>query len=192
MSKLFRRQVLDKNKTTYYGKAVIITPIHYSITLFSISLSVLSIMIFHFCSDYAKKEKVKGYLVLTNGLARVYSHTSGVVSQIAVKESDIVNQGDTLLSVSNDKFLQNDLNSDKEKTKELDNKINIVNGQLVQYDNLFKERESRLNSIIKLLKQEQVELALQGNLLRNRVQLSKERLADIKNYNLMIMQVKVK
>ncbi|PIW61789.1 HlyD family efflux transporter periplasmic adaptor subunit [Shewanella sp. CG12_big_fil_rev_8_21_14_0_65_47_15] len=180
MSKLFRRQVLDKNKTTYYGKAVITTPIHYSIILFFISLFVLSIFIFLFCSDYAKKEKVKGYLVPTNGLARVYSHTSGVVSQIAVKEGDIVNQGDTLLFVSNDKFLQNSLNSDKEKIKELDNQINIVNGQLVQYDNLFKERESRLNSIINFLKQEQVELAIQGKLLRNRVQLAKERLTDIK------------
>ncbi|MCU8036433.1 MULTISPECIES: biotin/lipoyl-binding protein [unclassified Shewanella] len=107
-----------------------------------------------------KKEKVKGYLVPTNGLSRVYSHTSGVVSQIAVKEGDIVNQGDTLLSVSNDKFLQNSLSSDKEKIKELDNQINIVNGQLVQYDNLFKERVPRLHSIIKFLKQEQVELTL--------------------------------
>lgn len=180
MSKLFRRQVLEKNKTTCFGKAVIITPIHYSIILFFIFTSVIFLLIFLFCSDYAKKEKVKGYLVPTNGLARVYSHTSGVVSQIAVKEGDIVNQGDTLLSVSNDKFLENSLNSDKEKIKELDNQINIINGQLVQYDNLFKERESRLNSIINFLKQEQVELVLQGKLLQNRVQLAKERLADIK------------
>jgi membrane fusion protein len=180
MSHLFRKQVLKKNKTTYYGKAIVITPIHYSIVLLFISTVVILALLFLFFSDYAKKEKVKGYLVPTNGLARVYSHTSGVVSSISVREGDIVTKGDTLLSVSNDKFLLNSLNSDKEKIKEIDNQINLVNGQLKQYNSLFDERTSRLNSIIHFLKQEQVELALQGKLLRNRVQLAKERLTDIK------------
>ncbi|ABE53768.1 secretion protein HlyD [Shewanella denitrificans OS217] len=180
MSDLFRKQVLEKNKTTYYGKAVVAVPVHYSIILFFLSITVISILAFLFYSDYAKKEKVKGYLVPTNGLARVYSHTSGVVSQIAVKEGDIVTKGDTLLSVSNDKFLQNSLSSDQEKIKQIDKQINLVKGQLAQYDSLFKERALRLNRIIHFLKKEQIELALQGSLLRDRVQLAKDRLDNIK------------
>ncbi|QYK03159.1 HlyD family efflux transporter periplasmic adaptor subunit [Shewanella psychrotolerans] len=180
MSALFRKQVLEKSKTIYYSKAVVITPIHYSVFLFFISIVVIFTLVFLFCSDYAKKEKVKGYLVPTNGLAKIYSHTSGVISSIAVKEGDVVTKGDNLLSVSNDKFLQNSLNSDKEKIREFDNQIKLVKGQLEQYNALFKERTSRLKSIIDYLKQEQIELRIQGELLRNRVQLAKERLADIR------------
>lgn len=180
MLSLFRKQVLEKNKTTHYAKAVIITPIHYSVFLFFIVITVLSTLTFLFCSDYAKKEKVKGYLVLTNGLARVYSHTSGVVSEMSVKEGDVIKKGEPLLSVSNDRFLHNSLSSDKEKVKEIDKQINLVNNQLHQYDGLFKEREARLNSIIVFLKKEQAELFLQGKLLRNRMKLAKERLSDIR------------
>lgn len=180
MSSLFRKQVLDKKKVPYYGKAIVITPIHYSILLLFISCIVIFTLFFLFYSDYSKKEKVSGYLVLTNGLARVYSHTNGIVSDISVKEGDVVTKGDTLLSVSNDKFLRNTLSSDAEKIKEIDKQIDLVDGQLLQYNSLFHERELRLNSIIKFLEQEQSELALQGKFIRDRVELAKDRLADIK------------
>lgn len=180
MLNLFRKQVLEKNKTTYYGRTIITTPIHYSIFLFLTLIFSTLTLTFLLFGNYAKKEKVKGYLVPINGLARVYSHTSGVVSKMAVKEGDAVSEGDMLLSIANHKFLQNTLSSDKQKIKEIDNQINIIKGQIVQYNNLFKDRESRLNNIVSLLKKEQTELIIQGELLQNRVQLAKERLTDIK------------
>lgn len=176
---LFRKQVIQKNNNSYYGKAVIITPIHYTILLMFLVLIVTFALVYLFSNDYAKKEKVKGYLVPTNGISRVYSHVSGVVSKITVKEGETVNSGDVLLSISNNKFMANSLNSDNEKIKEIDRQISLINEQVTQYLSLFSERDIRLNHVIEFLKQEREELRFQGKLLRDRLKLAQDRLSNI-------------
>ncbi|WP_229381112.1 biotin/lipoyl-binding protein [Shewanella psychropiezotolerans] len=47
------------------------------------------------------------------GISRVYSHVSGVVSYISVKEGGSVLAGDVLMLVSNNKYMANSLDSDK-------------------------------------------------------------------------------
>ncbi|GIU33211.1 HlyD family efflux transporter periplasmic adaptor subunit [Shewanella sp. MBTL60-007] len=177
---LFRKEVLENHTNGYYGKAVVITPIHYSILLALLVALVFITVIYLFSSDYSKKEKVKGYLVPTHGISRVYSHVSGVVSEVAVKEGDRVSAGTMLMSVTNNKFMANSLNSDKEKIKELNIQISLINEQISQYSSLYQEREVRLEGIINFLKQERKELRLQGELLRERLKLAKVRLTSIK------------
>lgn len=42
---LFRKQVLDKNNTSYYTKTIVITPIHCSILLMLIAIVVMATII---------------------------------------------------------------------------------------------------------------------------------------------------
>lgn len=177
---LFRKQVLEKKNTSYYSKAVVITPIHYSILLMFIAIVVTLTIIYLVTSDFSKKEKVKGYLVPQKGISRVYSHVSGVVSDISVKEGDSVLAGDVLMLVSNNKYMANSLDSDKEKIKEINVQFSLINQQISQYSSLYTERKVRLENIISLLNQERDELNLQGKYLRDRLKLAQVRLVNIK------------
>lgn len=177
---LFRKQALEKKNTSYYSKAVVITPIHYSILLMFIAIVVTLTIIYLVTSDFSKKEKVKGYLVPQKGISRVYSHVSGVVSDISVKEGDSVLAGDVLMLVSNNKFMANSLDSDKEKIKEINVQTSLINQQISQYSSLYTERKVRLENIISLLNQERDELNLQGQYLRDRLKLAQVRLVNIK------------
>lgn len=179
MSKLFRKQVIEKNRLNYYSQAVVVTPVSYSIILFFIFVAAIIILIFLFNNEYSKKEKVKGYLVPKNGVSKVYSHVSGVVSKINVKEGSSVRKGDTLLSVSNNKFIFDSVNADKEKINEINKQIKIIKNQLVQTHGIFNESLSRLKKIISIQKKEVVELQKQGQFLRKRLAISKNKLSDI-------------
>lgn len=114
---------------------------------------------------------VKGYLIPEKNISRVYSHVSGVVGNISVKECDSVLAGDVLMLVSNNKFMVNSLDSDKEKIKGINVQISLIKQQISQYSSLYTERKVRLENIINLLNQERDELNLQGQYLRERLKL---------------------
>ena len=82
--------------------------------------------------------------------------------------------------VSNNKYMANSLDSDKEKIKEINVQFSLINQQISQYSSLYTERKVRLENIISLLNQERDELNLQGKYLRDRLKLAQVRLVNIK------------
>ena len=75
------------------------------VTLF-FAVSLSAALVFASIASYARKERVTGYLVPQDGLARVASPRPGIVSALMVSDGDIVSAGDPLFVVDTSHALQ--------------------------------------------------------------------------------------
>ena len=97
---LFREQVLQHQDRKLWGKVVLIQPfsqIFYSVVAV---LVVTIIGCFLFWGQYAKKERVQGYLVPTKGLVKLYARRPGTVSSLAVEGGETVDEDAELAVIS--------------------------------------------------------------------------------------------
>ena len=100
---LFRQQALEAQKTTGYGRILLIRPASFTVlTSVSVLLGLLVVALFYFGS-YTRRTPVVGQLVSAQGLVRVYAMQSGVVVRRHVIEGQQVRQGDVLYVVSSDR-----------------------------------------------------------------------------------------
>ncbi|WP_299493263.1 HlyD family efflux transporter periplasmic adaptor subunit [uncultured Shewanella sp.] len=184
MASLFRKEVLNKTKNQYFSKALIVTPISLSYILLFILLATITIILFLFTNSYAKKEKVTGYLIPTNGISKVYSHVNGIVSQLNIKEGDHVELGDNLLTVSSYKYVEESISVDKAKLREADLQIAIVNNQIKQVSLLFAQKKEQAVTMKNILIKENKELEQQSLFLNERLLIAKTRLKNMTSLSL--------
>lgn len=97
---LYRSEATDHQQQRLWGKVILIQPV--SLVLYSVAavLVVAIIGVFLFWGQYAKKERVQGYLVPTRGLVKLYAERPGSVTQVSVHDGDRVSKDQTLLVIS--------------------------------------------------------------------------------------------
>jgi membrane fusion protein len=97
---LFRQEVFDSKKNSYYGSVIINTPVSFEVVTWCCSLLVVLIGLFLALSDYSEKFIVTGYLNSTQGLVRVYPTRNGVIVTSRVAQGSRVHQGDELFVIN--------------------------------------------------------------------------------------------
>jgi len=102
---LFRSEVLDRKKGTYFGKITAITPISFSVWALGISFIALALIVFLCWGRYAKRQEVHGMLVPSGGLLHVYAKFPGVVVDRLVKQGDCVTKGQPLYLISTEQYV---------------------------------------------------------------------------------------
>ncbi|WP_299982010.1 HlyD family efflux transporter periplasmic adaptor subunit [uncultured Pseudoteredinibacter sp.] len=123
MSKLFRQEAIEHQRTRLWGEVLIVQPRSFKwlVGIFFISLCVL--VLFASLQNYKRKESVSGYLLPQSGMLKVNSDRGGVISQILVRNGTSVNQGDALIKVtqhrSDDDGSNNSLQTQSSLNKEL-------------------------------------------------------------------------
>ena len=85
------------------GEIIVYRPLSMSITVFVAILVVcasVSVIVF---GKYTRKVEVSGLLVPRAGISSVRSPSIGIVEQISVAEGDVVEQGEVLFTIANDR-----------------------------------------------------------------------------------------
>src|SRR5262245_12717134 len=90
---LLREEVVSAREQKWLGEILLARPVSLRVfTLMSLAVTA-SIVIFLFCVEYTRKERVTGQLMLNKGLVRVYPQASGIVLQRLVEEGQSVSRG---------------------------------------------------------------------------------------------------
>ena len=97
--RLFRQEVVEKQRNRHYGTVSINTPVKYRVLIVFFSLVLVLICIFLLFGEFSEKFIVKGYLESTKGLVRIYSEKNGVVAKCFIHQGDEVKQGDRLFLI---------------------------------------------------------------------------------------------
>lgn len=128
-SALFRKEAVDALQYRWTGGAMAIRPV--SAWFLTVFLSVVAalIVVFLFLGSYTKKERVGGVVMPVAGVVRLRAPENAVVSTIAVKDGQQVNEGDLLVELTQERF------SDQGSTHDLVDK------------NITQQRERMLNQI---------------------------------------------
>ncbi len=96
-SKLFRNEVFDAKRDTWLGQIVLIRPISFTFLTIATVLLAATVLAFLFWGEYTRKAKVAGYIVPSQGLIKIISQQNGVISELRVKEGQLVQQGEVLV-----------------------------------------------------------------------------------------------
>jgi membrane fusion protein len=131
---LFRSQVLEHISTKKYGTVILVRSIsHRWLTLLSALIAVTIVAFFFFFST-TRKAQGQGVLLPTTGVIRILPTQSGVITEKLVREGQLVQAGDTLFVLSNERSSVNFDNAQKIISKLLESRRNSYSTELKQHD----------------------------------------------------------
>lgn len=180
MSDLFRQEVLEHKKvSSWQGDTAL--PNTFSLKIFLIILliiltGIISLLLF---GSYTERRTVSGYLTPIQGLVKVTSSNSGVVSKVFVKEGDNVAANQSLLVLQSQQYGQlGDYNSQIKKN--LEDRLSVINIQPTLVNKDYNERKNiSIEAINDLGTKKKINLE-QIALLKGKILISE---TNYKNYN---------
>ena len=130
MSDLFRKEALDNQGQKIYGDVILAAPLSHMAIAGLLALIIIGLITFVTIGEYARKERVFGYLTPDSGLIRVVPRQTGVIESISVDIGTPVQKGDVLFEFK--------LGTDSEVG------LNTADALLAQLETEYTELESRL------------------------------------------------
>ncbi|MBO2581832.1 HlyD family secretion protein [Shewanella algae] len=173
MNGLFRKEALDYSNKRLLGSVSLAQPLSVHFWVFTVFLSVLSIISFLYFSEYARKETVRGYLLPDAGIIKTYPVKGGVVTELHVKEGDNVVYGQPIAVIS--------VQSGTASGEEIGEKI--VSSLLSQKAILLEEKQQQRQlhqSELSRLKQRKTDLAISLSVFKRQSEIMTSRLTLLK------------
>ncbi len=99
---LFRKQVIERQGNRLFGEVSLASPVSTWVVTWLIGAIVAVIVLALLVGGYARKEIVQGWLKPDKGLVRVVSPLLGTVDTVHVVEDQVVNKGDSLVTLNLD------------------------------------------------------------------------------------------
>lgn len=174
---LFRAEVLEERQTPLLGKVLLEPKVSQSLLVWisvALGLAVLAFLVF---GSYARKARLSGVLVPTQGVARIVAPQAGVVTEIFVHEGLSVKQGMPLIALSAE--MQNEaLGSTREEiVRRIASRRDSTSANLRVQEDLFDQQAADLRKRIEALTIEQKHLGREIELQRARRRIGESALA---------------
>ncbi len=178
---LFRKDAIQALSKRPFGRPIAVMPGSWRwLTVFVILFAATSTL-FLATAEYSRKESVRGWLVSSQGVARITHGTAGVVERIPLEAGQRVNVGDPVIYLSRDKFLEDGRSSDYQKIRELEKQIAAIDRrvELLRAEEAI-QRES-IATQLKGLDEQQAALARQRKDQRRRLDAAADKLSRLRN-----------
>jgi|SRR6516162_3016120 membrane fusion protein len=174
---LFRQEAIDHQRFRIWGEVAIALPNSYALVTGFIALSVLAMALFIATHDYARKEHASGFLVPTEGIARISPPRAGTITAVHVSEGQHVGRGGPLLTVTDPETSARGENIDDAKAARLREQHAQLQDQIRLERQKAEVEEQRLQSQIRGISDEIAALARQQAIQTERVKIANRQLA---------------
>jgi len=174
---LFRQEAIDHQRFRIWGEVAIALPNSYALVTGFIALSVLAMALFIATHDYARKEHASGFLVPTEGIARISPPRAGTITAVHVSEGQHVGRGGPLLTVTDPETSARGENIDDAKAARLREQHAQLQDQIRLERQKAEVEEQRLQSQIRGISDEIAALARQQAIQTERVKIAHRQLA---------------
>lgn len=184
-SNLFRKEVIEANKTKLTGDIILTRPFSFTLLTICTLFIALVLVAFSIFGSYTKRSTVQGQLIPQSGLIQVYTTQSGTILKKNVHEGKVVKKGEILFAISTESYSEQGSIADalakqiqlKEKSiqseisrtrlihldeeKTIKNQIDLLNGSLAKVENLIDNQKQRIN--LAKINQQRYETILREN-----------------------------
>jgi membrane fusion protein len=174
---LFRQEAIDHQRFRIWGEVALGLPRSYALVTSFIALSVFAMALFVATHSYARKEHTAGYLVPTEGIARVSPPRDGTIIAVHVSEGQHVERGAPLLTVTDTETSDRGENIDDAKIDRLREQHDRLNDQIRLEQQKSRAEKQRLQSQIAGALTEITALTRQQAIQRERVEIARRQLA---------------
>jgi membrane fusion protein len=173
---LFRQEAIDHQRFRIWGEVALATPRSYALVTGFIVLSVFCMALFVATHSYARKEHAAGFLVPTEGIARVIPPRDGTIIAVHVREGQHVERGAPLLTVTDVETSDRGENIDDAKADRLREQRDRLADQIRLEREKSQTEEQRLRSQIAGALAEIAALTRQQSIQRERVEIARRQL----------------
>jgi membrane fusion protein len=97
---LFRKEVMEYRADRLHGEVNLAIPVRWQAIGYVLLAALIVALIFMFSSSYSRVETVSGLIVPDKGIAVAVPTRPGIVSQLLVKEGQVVEQGASLAHIT--------------------------------------------------------------------------------------------
>jgi membrane fusion protein len=174
---LFRQEAIDHQRFRIWGEVALALPRSYALVTGFIAFSVLAMALFVGTHSYARKEHAAGFLIPTEGIARISPPRDGTIIAVHVSEGQHVERGAPLLTVTDAEISDRGENIDDAKVDRLREQRDRLKDQIQLERQKSHAEEQRLQSQIEGASKEIAALARQQSIQRERVEIARVQLA---------------
>lgn len=136
---LFRKEAIDAQREKFLGEASVAQPVRmwvYTITACAIALLAIAVAVW---GQYTRRERVQGYLASAVGAADVRMPDAGTLSEILVREGDVVSAGTTLARLTFDRSGTNDATGNETVLREMNSRLTMLRGTRQDTERLVQQ-----------------------------------------------------
>jgi membrane fusion protein len=174
---LFRQEAIDHQRFRIWGEVALAVPRSYALVTGFIGLSVLAAALFVATHSYARKEHAVGFLVPTEGIARISPPRDGTIITVHVSEGQHVERGAPLLTVTDAETSDRGENIDDAKAGRLREQQRRLEDEIRLERQKSHAEEQRLQSQIEGASTEIAALVRQQSIQRERIEIARRQLA---------------
>jgi membrane fusion protein len=174
---LFRQEAIDHQRFRIWGEVAIALPNSYALVTGFIALSVLAMGLFVATHNYARKEHAVGFLVATEGIARITPPRSGTITAVHISEGQHVEQSAPLLTVTGAETSDRGENIDNAKLGRLREQRDHLKDQIRLEREKSDAEQQRLESQFQGAEAEITALARQQTIQTDRIEIARQQLA---------------
>jgi len=168
---LFRQEAVDFHRARQqWGDVAALQPVPTKILIWFLVSAVAMLVAFAGFAGYVRKETAIGYLTPTTGTAKIFVPRNGTIRQVHVQESDIVEEGQPLLTIDTDQIASDGLDVNVALLETLAAQKELLSKSVKAEEERAGSERQRLSSVAKGLGSEITQLQAQ-------LELQKERLA---------------
>jgi len=166
---LFRPTVFEARRERALGTVSLVQPVSTKIfTLIAIAIAA-GLIVLCFRGAYTSKARVRGFLVPTSGLIKVYSQEAGTIVERRIAEGQRVSRGDVLFVVSMERRTGQAVEAQATVIARLRERRASLEGDLRQQDFIAKIERESLDQRISAMESELAQLAQEITTQQRRV-----------------------
>jgi multidrug efflux pump subunit AcrA (membrane-fusion protein) len=179
---LFRQEVLRRQSETAIGETMRIVPISYAaFTAFLVGIITLALLYAAF-AGYSRKETVQGFISPSRGVVRVVASRVGTITELLVKEGDLVTEDQVLFRVVAEETSASGVGADTAILDALKQQKSVLEEQIRNEAEHEKSESERLETLVRGLKAEVVQLESQRGIQAERAKSARAFYQDIEPY----------
>ncbi|WP_105102112.1 HlyD family secretion protein [Microbulbifer pacificus] len=177
MSKLFRRQVIERQADSLHGEVLLLPRFSHALILIALLTWFFATLMWLTTSSYARKETVAGWLEPTSGVVRVYAERIGIIKKILVEDGQRVVKDQPLIVVNGDRILSDGQHLESLLLAEYESQRTLLSDQLHRSEVIHARKLIDIEQRISSTKEDIALLQEQRQTLDHRYQLLQEQVA---------------
>lgn len=154
---LFRQQAYQRQLTSIWGNVRLEQPLPLKLVVYSLIASIGFCLIYIGQFQYQKKQSVVGRLIPNTGVIKHYSNEPWLVSSVFVKEGQVVEQGQPLVTLINNRTLANQQQVSQQLLQQAQASLASLKKQRLLLNTQHQQQIKKLNNdITQLIQNKQI------------------------------------